>query len=37
MLQIGGGLDRAGDAATARHLAELIADRLVAGPNAPRP
>jgi iron-sulfur cluster protein len=34
MLQIGGGLDRAGDAATARHVAELVADRLVPGPKA---
>jgi iron-sulfur cluster protein len=36
MLQIGGGLDRAGDAVEARHVAELIADRLVPGPNARR-
>ncbi len=37
MLQIGGGLDRAGDAVEARHVAELIADRLVPGPRARRP
>jgi iron-sulfur cluster protein len=33
-MQIGGGLHRAGDAARARHVAELIADRLVPGPRA---
>ena len=33
-MQIGGGLDRAGDAVKARHVAELIADRLVPGPRA---
>jgi iron-sulfur cluster protein len=34
VLQIGGGLDRAGDKVRARHLAELIADRVVPGPRA---
>jgi iron-sulfur cluster protein len=33
-LQIGGGLDRAGDRVRARHVAELVADRVVAGPKA---
>jgi len=33
MLQIGGGLDRAGDAVRARHVAELL--QLVPGPRAP--
>jgi Fe-S oxidoreductase len=33
-LQIGGGLDRAGDAVETRHVAELIADRVVPGPEA---
>jgi Fe-S oxidoreductase len=37
MLQIGGGLDRAGDAVNARHVAGLVADRLVPGPSARRP
>jgi hypothetical protein len=37
MLQIGGGLDRAGDAVKARHVAGLVADRLVPGPSARRP
>jgi hypothetical protein len=34
-MQIGGGLDRAGDAVKARHVAELIADRVVPGPRKP--
>ena len=34
MMQIGGGLDRAGDIVQARHVAELIAGRLVAGPGS---
>lgn len=33
MLQIGGGLDRAGDRVAARHTAELLAERLVPGPR----
>jgi hypothetical protein len=33
-MQIGGGLDRAGDAVKARHVAELVADRVVPGPAA---
>jgi Fe-S oxidoreductase len=33
-MQIAGGLDRAGDAIRTRHVAELIADRLVPGPKA---
>jgi len=33
-MQIGGGLDRAGDPVQARHVAELIADRVVPGPEA---
>jgi Fe-S oxidoreductase len=35
LMQIGGGLDRAGDAVKARHVAELIADRVVPGPRKP--
>ena len=34
MMQIGGGLDRAGDAVAARHVAELIAPRVLPGPAA---
>jgi Fe-S oxidoreductase len=37
MMQIGGGLDQAGEATQARHVAELIAGRLVPGPRARRP
>jgi len=33
-LQIGGGLDRAGDGVTARHVAEIIAPRLLPGTAA---
>ncbi len=33
-MQIGGGLDRAGDGVKARHMAELIADRVGPGPRA---
>ncbi len=33
-MQIGGGLDRAGDGVKARHVAELIADRVGPGPRA---
>ncbi len=33
LLQIGGGLDRAGDKVEARHVAELVAGRLVSGPR----
>jgi Fe-S oxidoreductase len=34
-MQLGGGFDRAGDTVRARHVAELIADRLVPGPERP--
>jgi L-lactate dehydrogenase complex protein LldF len=37
MMQIGGGLDHAGDQTGAKHVAELIAGRLVPGPKARRP
>jgi iron-sulfur cluster protein len=37
LMQIGGGLDRAGDPVKARHVAELVAGRLVPGPRAKRP
>lgn len=38
VVQLGGGLDRAGDGKVkARHLAELIADRVVPGPRAVPP
>ncbi len=37
MLQIGGGLDRAGDAVAARHVAELIAPRVLPGPGRRAP
>jgi L-lactate dehydrogenase complex protein LldF len=33
-MQIGGGLDRAGDPVRARHVAELLAERVVPGPRA---
>ncbi len=33
-MQIGGGLDRAGDSVAARHVAELVAPRLLPGPEA---
>ena len=36
LMQIGGGLDRAGEPTQVRHLAELIAGRLVPGPLSKR-
>jgi L-lactate dehydrogenase complex protein LldF len=37
LMQIGGGLDQAGDAIQTRHVAEMLAGRLVPGPKAKRP
>jgi Fe-S oxidoreductase len=36
LMQIAGGLDQAGDRVETRHVAELIAGRLVPGPKAKR-
>jgi iron-sulfur cluster protein len=36
LMQIGVGIDQAGDPIRTRHVAEIIAGRLVPGPNAPK-